>query len=132
MRRPVLPEFRQGLDVLDADQPLPDPALPADIPRSHVVRDPVQPNPERAPPVELREAPPELQVDLLQQVAARFRIELIGARQTIERRAMALCRLFVQRILVHSCPLTSLLTIRVVAPTKLSYTQIGAMCARPL
>ncbi len=60
-----------GFDSLDAHQTLPDPALPNHVPGGHVVRDTVHPGSERTSVVEVREAAPELKVNLLRSRSRR-------------------------------------------------------------
>jgi hypothetical protein len=51
-----------------------------------VVRDAVDPGPERASAVEAVEASPDREVDLLEEVEAPVGIGLVGPRQPLERR----------------------------------------------
>ncbi|SPE42802.1 Putative hydrogen peroxide-inducible protein activator (fragment) [Candidatus Sulfopaludibacter sp. SbA3] len=55
-------------------------------------------------PVELREAAPQMEMDFLEQVAAYFGIQLISSRDPVERAAISLRCLRVQRILAHPLP----------------------------
>lgn len=49
-----------------------------------VVRDAVDPRSQRTPAVEKRQAPPEREVDFLQEVTASFGIVLIGPREPLD------------------------------------------------
>jgi hypothetical protein len=55
-------------DFLDADQPVPDPALPNHVPGGYVVSDTVDPGSEGTSLVEIGEAAPEVEMDILKQV----------------------------------------------------------------
>ena len=75
---------RHGLDVLDAHQPVPDPALPNHVPGGYVVSETVHPGSQRTSAVEMREAAPELKVNLLEQVTTHHGITLISSREPVE------------------------------------------------
>jgi hypothetical protein len=49
------------------------------------VSDPVHPSPQRAPAIESSEAPPERDVNILEQVATLVGITLVRARKPFER-----------------------------------------------
>ena len=61
-------------------------ALLQDVPGAHVVRHPIDPGAQRAPPVEPGQAPPQRQVDLLHQIPPPVGIGLIRPGQPLERR----------------------------------------------
>jgi hypothetical protein len=73
---------------------------PADLGRRRIVSHPIDPRSERAPAVEPREAAPERDVDLLQEVAAPVGIRLIRPRETSELLA-ELSRSFLVKLILH-------------------------------
>ena len=64
-----------------------------------VVGDAVHPRAQRTAVLESREAPPQRDVDVLQQITLLVGVPLIGARQASERRSVRRGRLGVQRVL---------------------------------
>jgi hypothetical protein len=75
---------RHALDALDAHQPAPDPALPHHVSGGYVVSDTVHPGSNRTSPVEIREATPEMQMNVLEQVAPCLGIKLVSSREPVE------------------------------------------------
>ncbi len=71
------------------------------MPGGHVMGDTVHPGSQRTSPVEMREAAPQLQMNVLEQIAARLRVRLIRAREPVERGTVALGHLSVQIILAR-------------------------------
>src|SRR5580692_6765872 len=55
---------RHRLDALNAHQAVPDPALPNHVAGGYVMSDAVHPGSQRASLVEIREAPPKMQVNI--------------------------------------------------------------------
>jgi hypothetical protein len=92
---------RHALDFLDAGERLPDSALPNHMPGRYVVGNTVHPGSERTSPIEMREAAPQLQMNVLEQITARLRVRLISAREPIERWTEALGHFPVQIILAR-------------------------------
>src|ERR1039457_3852501 len=71
--------------LLDPDKlALPCAQLPAHVGRSRIVSDSIDPGAQRASVVETGETSPESNVNLLQQVAARLVVGLVGASQAFE------------------------------------------------
>ena len=71
---------RNGFQALDRFQPAARPPPPGDL-RRHIVRNAVDPRAQRAAAVKLREAAPEVQVDLLEQVAPCLGIGFVCPRE---------------------------------------------------
>ncbi len=92
----------QGLDLLDAHKLFPDPPLSDHMPGGYVVSDAVYPGPQRTTPVEMRETAPQVKMNVLEQIAACFRIGLIRTRQPVQSSGISVSRLLVQFVLFHS------------------------------
>ena len=63
--------------------------LPDHVRRRDIVRHAIHPRSKRAPAIEPGETAPQRHVNILQQVAAFFRIDFISARQAVQRPAIA-------------------------------------------
>ena len=64
--------------------------------RGDVVRHPVHPRPQRTPAVEPGKAPPQRDVDLLEEISPPVGVRLVGAREALQRAAVRVCEFGVQ------------------------------------
>ena len=66
-----------------------------------MVSNAVNPCAEGASPIEMLETPPQLEVNVLAQVAAFFLIRFVSACEPFERGAELICRFAIKRILIR-------------------------------
>jgi len=75
----------KGFELFKAHQSRESPALAKNMRGRDVVSHAIDPGAQGTASVETLEAPPQLKVNLLEQVATFFRVSFVGARETIER-----------------------------------------------
>ena len=78
-----------------------DPALAKDVRRGDMVGNAVDPGPRGTAGIEALKTPPQLKMNLLDQVAALFRVDLVRPREPFERGTVFVRRVPVQVILAR-------------------------------
>ena len=91
---------RQLLEFFEADQCCKPAALPNYIRRGGVVRHTVDPRTQRTAPVKSRETPPDLKMDVLQQIPPLLSVGLIRSCQAFQRRAKLVRRGLIEMVLI--------------------------------
>jgi hypothetical protein len=74
---------RHTLNLLDAGKRFPNPPLANYMPDGYIIGNAINPGSKRTALVEVREAAPQLKVNVLQQVANRFGVRLIRAGESL-------------------------------------------------
>ena len=92
--------IRKILQFFQPDERLiPEAPLPQNMRSSDIVRHAIEPGAERASPIKSAEAPPQGDVNLLQQVAPQIGITLVSASQPLQRGSIRLNRLLIELVL---------------------------------
>jgi len=92
---------RESLEFFQRYEARKDAALTDNVRRRHMVGNAVDPCPQGAAAIVPLKTPPQLEVNILAQVAAFVRIRFVGPREPFERRSEAIRRIGVQRILIR-------------------------------
>jgi hypothetical protein len=75
---------REHFELFETHESLKDPALAKDVRSGNVVGHPIDPGPRGTAGIEAQETPPQLKMNLLEQVATLFRVSLVRAREPLE------------------------------------------------
>src|SRR5215471_4431235 len=92
--------IRKRFQVFQSYEPGKGPALTNDVRCGHMVGNAIDPGPQRTAAIVALETSPQLEMDLLDQVPAFFRVGLVSPGQPFERRTKLLSRGVIEGVLI--------------------------------